>query len=332
MTQHAQVRFIQDIRVNSNETPQATILQHTRITCGSAFLLPTSSLACPGFEVRQDETCTKELTTSPMSKREVLRNKGEVACLSVWSGRDYRLVLGPVQHSDRVLSTEFLSWCCKELANRDVGAVYTPALTPKEAEPFYRVGFGRFDSLWLLTKPLRGEGFRIADKVSGVRTARARRRHLGAVELIDRASFSDFWNLDIEGILDARAATRAGRFVVALSPEPVGYAITGWGSNQAYLQRVAVLPEYRRRGIARDLVIDALRASRRRGSRQMLVNTQVGNDSALALYRSLGFVLQPEQLVVLRKPLRPSPGELFDEKLRPEGRLYWDDMNLEARS
>lgn len=238
-----------------------------------------------------------------MPKGELLRNGREAARLSTWHGRNRRVVIAPIARNGRPVSAEFVQWCCDLLRNRGIPEIYSPALTTPEAESFFAAGFEPVDSLWFLVRPLDRSAPPVARISSPVRTSRARRKHLPAIEALDAASFNDFWSLDRTGILEARSATAGARFTVALAPEPLGYAITGWGSGQAYLQRLAVAPSARRRGIARDLVSDALRAARRRMSAQVLVNTQVGNEAALNLYLSLGFILQDGNLVVMRRCL-----------------------------
>lgn len=238
-----------------------------------------------------------------MPRGELLRNGRGAARLTTWHGRNRRVVIAPIARSGRPVSAEFVLWCCDLLRNRGVSEIFSPALTSPEAESFRAAGFEAVDSLWLLARPLDRSAPPIARTKSPVRTVRAKRKHLSAVEALDAASFNDFWSLDRTGILEARGATAGSRFTVALAPEPLGYAITGWGSGQAYLQRLAVAPSARRQGIARDLVSDALRAARRRMCAQVLVNTQVGNEAALALYLGLGFVLQAENLVVMRRSL-----------------------------
>lgn len=213
-------------------------------------------------------------------------------------------MLAPADRNGRPISVEFVSWCCELLQGRGVSEIYSSALTSAEAESFFAAGFEPVDSLWLLIRPLGPSAPPIVRTGSPVKTARARRKHLPAIEALDAASFNDFWSLDRTGILEARSATARSRFTVALAPEPLGYAITGWGSGQAYLQRLAVAPSARRKGIARGLVSDALRAARRRMNARVLVNTQVGNEAALNLYLSLGFVLQDGNLVVMRRSLK----------------------------
>ena len=83
----------------------------------------------------------------------------------------------------------------------------------------------------------------------------------------------------------------------------VGYAITGRGAGQGFLQRLATDPDLYGRGVGSALVVDALQWSARRRARRVLVNTQRENTRALDLYRRLGFEPTPTDLVVLRRPV-----------------------------
>jgi ribosomal protein S18 acetylase RimI-like enzyme len=87
-----------------------------------------------------------------------------------------------------------------------------------------------------------------------------------------------------------------------------GYAITGRAGPRGYLQRLAVEPAGQRGGIGTALVGDGLRWLRRWGAKEVLVNTQEGNDAAVQLYERLGFRLEAGGLAVLRRAVdRPSP-------------------------
>jgi ribosomal protein S18 acetylase RimI-like enzyme len=88
----------------------------------------------------------------------------------------------------------------------------------------------------------------------------------------------------------------------------VGYAVTGMTGDMGYLQRLAVDPDDAGRGIGRALVLDGLGWLRARGAVQALVNTQVDNERALGLYRSVGFRLLPTGLHVLGRALPLAPG------------------------
>ena len=89
-----------------------------------------------------------------------------------------------------------------------------------------------------------------------------------------------------------------------MRPEALaGYAIAGRGGDTGYLQRLAVHPAARGRGLGTALVVDALVWLRRRGASQGLVNTQRTNEGARALYLACGFKLLPESLSVLAREL-----------------------------
>ena len=69
------------------------------------------------------------------------------------------------------------------------------------------------------------------------------------------------------------------------------------------MQRLAVRPDARGRGLGRSLVGDVLRWMRRHGAGRALVNTQRTNEAALALYRACDFRVLPEGLRVLARAL-----------------------------
>ena len=89
----------------------------------------------------------------------------------------------------------------------------------------------------------------------------------------------------------------------AAATDVVGYAVTGRAGPRGYLQRLAVHPDHQRAGLGGALVVDGLRWLRRWGAKEVLVNTQEGNEPAVRLYEALGFQLRPEGLAVLRLAL-----------------------------
>jgi ribosomal-protein-alanine N-acetyltransferase len=89
--------------------------------------------------------------------------------------------------------------------------------------------------------------------------------------------------------------------VVGSASEPLGYAIHGVAGRRGYVQRLAVRPDARRRGMGAALLVDGLRWARRRGARDAVVNTDRTNGTARALYESYGFIDLPTGLVVLER-------------------------------
>lgn len=119
---------------------------------------------------------------------------------------------------------------------------------------------------------------------------------------IDAAAFDDFWQFDRRAMLEAMAATPHSVLHVVRSGSGglAGFAVSGAGSSLAYLQRLAVDPGSQGRGIGRSLVRSSARWAKRMGSRVLMLNTQVGNEGAIALYESEGFVTLEEPLAVLK--------------------------------
>jgi len=170
-----------------------------------------------------------------------------------------------------------------------------------EQTGFVAAGFEEHERLHLL-------GIRVDQGLdplpSGAPLRRARRRRRGAVLDIDGRAFSPFWQFDPSGLAEALHATPSTWFRVALDgPVVIGYAICGRAGAQGYVQRLAVDPDHHGQGTGRRLLMDGLHWMRRRGVTQAVVNTQVGNHTALALYRRVGFRDEPSGLAVLYKDL-----------------------------
>ena len=178
-----------------------------------------------------------------------------------------------------------------------------PRSRPAEQAPFLAAGFSVHERLHLLTRAL--DDLPVGQS-PGVVLRRGRRADRSAILAVDGAAFLPFWHLDGPGLDDALGATPSARLRVVAHPDGdgvAGYAITGRAGSRGYLQRLAVDPAVQRRGIGAALVADGLRWLRRWGAHEVLVNTQVDNSAALALYEALGFRRQADGLAVLRRDL-----------------------------
>jgi ribosomal protein S18 acetylase RimI-like enzyme len=193
-------------------------------------------------------------------------------------------------------SPEFLTRCADWLVEQGVAGVRTGPLDSSSRRPWEQAGFQVHEELALLERPL--------DRPAARPTAAIREGEdddWETVAAIDAVSFDVEWRIGRSGLAEAATATPASRFVVAeVDDRPVGFAISGAALQVSYLQRLAVLPDARGRGIGRSLTADALGWAMARGARTMLLNTQPDNRAAIALYRSEGFSLLPERLAVLR--------------------------------
>lgn len=221
--------------------------------------------------------------------------------MTSWRGdRDVALVT-PVGEAPP-LSVAMVRHCCAVLAARGYRAVVTGALARAEQHAFFADDFEVHEELHLLAHDLRSLPEAPEDP-GGARLRRGHRwDHRRTLE-VDRAAFPASWQLDRTGLREAMLATPHARYRVAVAPGVVGYAVAGRAGPRGYLQRLAVDPALAGKGIGTALVVDALLWMRTHGATRAVVNTQVVNARALALYQHLGFVLQPSGLAVLRRPL-----------------------------
>jgi len=214
--------------------------------------------------------------------------------VSAWRGTTHTVVLSPVPDRPAPGPEDILHELDR-LAGRGVDRVLTGALHQGELAPFLAAGFVEHERLHLLRHDLRA----VPPTHAPVRLGRAWRRDQPEILTIDEQAFDEFWALDGGGLDDAVRATPASRFRVSTDRTITGYAITGRAADRGYLQRLAVDPARHREGIGAALVADSIRWLRRTGARVAVVNTQEGNEGALALYLATGFVLEPQGLTVL---------------------------------
>ena len=185
-------------------------------------------------------------------------------------------------------------------ADRGFVRAVTPALATYEWRPFVDAGFVVREELHLL-----GHQLLDIDAEPLARTRRVLRRDRPQVLSIDHRAFPPFWHLDHEALDEAVRATPATRF--RMTRDGVGYALVGRAGDRGYVQRLAVDPEAQGNGYGAALVLDGLRWLKRWRVREALVNTQVDNQRALALYQRLGFRRRREGLGVLELVLDDRP-------------------------
>lgn len=192
-------------------------------------------------------------------------------------------------------SMGFVRWAMGELAGRGFSGVVTNALPTDEQVAFLGAGFEVRERLHLLAHDLRR-----VPPAPPADLLRARASDHPAVLEVDARAFPPFWRLDRRSLDETVRATPQVRFRVAVQDGAVvGYAVTGRAGRRGFLQRLAVHPVHRRRGLGRALAVDGLRWLRRWRVTRAVVNTPADNHAALALYDSLGFEREPRGLAVL---------------------------------
>jgi ribosomal protein S18 acetylase RimI-like enzyme len=244
---------------------------------------------------------------------QVVRWGAEQARIGPWQGDDRVAYLSPLAGTPPP-SVAFVRRCLDQLAGRGFSRVVTGALAAPEQAAFLGAGFRVEESLHVLSADLdsvAGRAWRYSQGELIIRRAHSPDR--GAVLALDHLAFDPFWQLDETGLADALHATPRARFRVAMGGHSgpsqataiVGYAITGRAGGHGFLQRLAVHPAWQRRGVGRALVLDGLTWLQRRGVERVVVNTQLENTRALALYESLGFRREPRGLSVLSAGIQP---------------------------
>lgn len=232
------------------------------------------------------------------AETDVIRWGAERARTGLWRGDRRVAYLTPLPDAPTPSET-FVRRCLDVLAQRGFSRVVTGALAPGEQEGFLSAGFEVEEHLYLLCHDLR----RLPPVTPQEHTLRRGRvADRAAVLAIDGLAFPPFWRLDDGGLRDAIQATPHTRFRVGSDPgggDLVAYAVTGRAGRRGFLQRLAVHPDRQGAGLGRALVLDALRWLGRRRVDRAVVNTQLGNERALALYEGLGFRREPSGLSVL---------------------------------
>jgi GNAT superfamily N-acetyltransferase len=205
---------------------------------------------------------------------------------------------------------------CSVVPLGDVDTYRTPALSSTDALWLKDEGFTVAQTLVVLQRTGRVSTPSVPTVVCRNETSRhlmspKRKELLRALLAIDAASFPAPWNLDAPAFRHACRATGEHRVVIANDDDnatsPIGYAIVGRVGVRSYLQRLAVAPHARRRGVAQALVHNASLWADSRGATTMLVNTEPTNAAALALYRSLGFDVLPDSFVVMERAVNVAP-------------------------
>ena len=111
--------------------------------------------------------------------------------------------------------------------------------------------------------------------------------HVAQVAALERQSFSAPWSEDaIKGEL-----TNALSFwLVAIENDTVlGYVGSQTVLGEADMMNIAVLPEYRRRSIGKQLVCELIRFLQEKQVHCLTLEVRVSNQPAIALYQQLGF-------------------------------------------
>jgi ribosomal-protein-alanine N-acetyltransferase len=123
---------------------------------------------------------------------------------------------------------------------------------------------------------------------------------------IDASAFTHEWHKSLFEVNDMWQSP--GIALVATATDVIiGYAIAIWHhrANALHLVRIAVLPTWRRHGVARHLLATVIDYAHHNDAQYLTLNTQQTNTAAIALYQQFGFHPTGERYPVYHSPASP---------------------------
>lgn len=121
-----------------------------------------------------------------------------------------------------------------------------------------------------------------------------------AMAAIERRSFSDPWPL--EGFREVFGMPGTVALVMTDHDEPVAYFLAREILGTAEVLNLAVVPEYRGRGLGGGLLDAGLAAVRARGGSEVFLEVRASNTLAQALYAARGFQTDGRRRAYYRRP------------------------------
>ena len=111
--------------------------------------------------------------------------------------------------------------------------------------------------------------------------------HIQAVAQLERENFSLPWS---ENVLSAELRNPLSLWLVAVrNGEVVGYVGAQIVPDEADMMNIAVSDAHRRKGIARNLILELLAQLQAQGVCSLTLEVRASNDAAISLYKGLGF-------------------------------------------
>ena len=117
---------------------------------------------------------------------------------------------------------------------------------------------------------------------------------------IEQECFSMPWTK--QGFLEALKQKKSFYYVAKIGTQIVGHCGAYGVCGEGDINQVAVINAYRRQGIARRLVSTMIEEMEKNGFLEITLEVRAGNNSAIALYESLGFVQEGIRKKFYEKP------------------------------
>lgn len=193
-------------------------------------------------------------------------------------------------------SASFLEAATETTLELGPPAAISPPLLAGSQQAWRTAGYESYTSLRLLRKSVETES------PPAIPVAEIYNPGWARIVEIDSAAFGAAWQAELPALNEALKSTESAALLGIKNDQDqlAAYAIVGVSTITGYLQRLAVAPESQHQGMGRSLTRASVNWCRRRGARQMILNTKPDNQAAQDLYLSEGFELLPDRLELLR--------------------------------
>ena len=113
-------------------------------------------------------------------------------------------------------------------------------------------------------------------------------QHVAQVAALEKMCFADPWS---ENSVASELENIWALWLVAVEDDRVvGYIGSQTSIDETDVMNVAVHPDYRRRGIAEELIVNLVEELKKKGSHALMLEVRASNAPAIALYEKLGFL------------------------------------------
>jgi len=142
-----------------------------------------------------------------------------------------------------------------------------------------------------------------------------------ATEGLNRG-FADYivtmrWTVDaLARRMEAESVDPLESFVYRAGDDLVGVCMMARRQRRSRVAAFCVSPAFRKTGVGRRMIADALAAARSRGDERMSLEVIEQNDAAVAFYRATGFSAQRRLYGFRRQPASPAAAPLQDVAIR----------------
>lgn len=209
---------------------------------------------------------------------------GEASLLEPWRAHLDVLAIRGVWCAERRIGV-FVDDAVELAAAHGYGRVLSPLLPEEMLRPYERAGMRSVERV----VALHGDPAGIARTPvpAGIELRRALDHDVDPILSVDVSGFAEFWRY---GPAEIELAIAQDRVVVAEEEgRVIGYTLSTLHRGVVTLARLAVVPQARRRGLARALLGDVAGYAERAGAGQIALCTQIDNVASRALYSGVGF-------------------------------------------